>query len=99
MNTPISALRLGWGCFLLFLTLREMLGIIESMEKGALKMGDTVFLIYASGEYESDGMELTGFVRDEETAKAVCERLNKKSWTQSIEYGYMELDDLSKTEI
>lgn len=99
MNTPISALRLGWGCFLLFLTLREMLGIIESMEKGALKMGDTVFLIYASGEYESDGMELTGFVRDEETAKAVCERLNKKSWTQSIEYGYMELDDLSKAKI
>lgn len=87
------------GVFLLFLTLREMWGIIESMEKGALKMGDTVFLIYASGEYEGDGMELTGFVRDEETAKAVCERLNKKRWTQSIEYDYMELDDLSKTEI
>lgn len=84
---------------MLFLTLREMWGIIESMEKGALKMGDTVFLIYASGEYESDGMELAGFVRDEETAKAVCERLNKKRWTQSIEYDYMELDDLSKTEI
>jgi hypothetical protein len=31
------------GVFLLFLTLREMWGIIESMEKGALKMGDTVF--------------------------------------------------------
>lgn len=77
-----------------------MWDIIESTEKGGvLKMGDTVFLIYASGEYESDGMELAGFVRDEETAKAVCERLNKKRWTQSIEYDYMELDDLSKTEI
>lgn len=87
------------GAFLLFLTLSEMWEIIESTEKGVLKMGDTVFLIYASGAYESDGMELTGFVRDEETAKAVCEKLNKKRWTQTLEYGYMELDDLSKTEI
>lgn len=67
--------------------------------KGGTQNGRYCFLIYASREYEGDGMELTGFVRDEETAKAVCERLNKKRWTQSIEYDYMELDDLSKTEI
>lgn len=62
-------------------------------------MDEAIFLVFASGAYESDGIEVAGYARGEDAAKAICDSLNEKRWTDSIQYDYMELEDLTKTEI
>lgn len=59
-------------------------------------MDEVMYLIFGGGQYDSDGIDIIGYVRGESAAQSICRRLNAKNNFAGYEYKYMEIDDLSK---
>ena len=62
-------------------------------------MDGVLYLIYGSGTYESDGIDIIGYAKDEETPKSICSRLDESNKLPGYRHTYMEIDDLAKKSI
>lgn len=61
-------------------------------------MNGVLYLICGSGMYESDGIDIIGYVLDEEAAKAACARLKGNNQIQGNTYTYTEIAQLQGPE-